>query len=449
MKKPETPPKQKLDFQKIIKIFEDEETVWKINEIENNYPYWDTFKHKVRDLKFDPVELWNFAKFNRGKSISHLKISPIKGFDFKYNNTGNILKHLHEFDLYLGGMIEGGSIIPSDDKNKYLISSIMEEAIASSQLEGAVTTREIAKEMLKMKRPPSTYSEKMILNNYLTIKRLLEFKNEKLSRELILEIHSIISKDTLDNSLNEGNFRKSNDVKVVEGISGEVFYEPPGYEKIEGLINDICEFANNKDNKKFIHPIVRAIILHFLIGYIHPFVDGNGRTARAIFYWFLISKGYWLIEYLSISRIIIKSSSQYAKAYLYTEYDENDLTYFIDYNLKSIDLALKSLKEYIKRKLDEKKRIFQLVKSANINNRQSEILKWFIKDKQRILTINEIQNRFEVVYQTARTDLLGLVSLGYLEKKQKQNKLIFFCSDDFDSNISSIFLGVLVLKKRH
>lgn len=335
-------------------------------------------------------------------------------------------------------MLEGGAIIPTEDKKKYLISSIMEEAIASSQLEGAATTREVAKEMLRMKRAPTNYSEQMILNNYLTINKLLEFKNEKLTKELILEMHSIISKGTLDNPENEGSFRKNNDVKVVDGISGEIFYDPPEFNNIEHLIEALCDFANNTNDKEFIHPIVRAIILHFLIGYIHPFVDGNGRTARAVFYWFLISKGYWLVEYLSISRIIIKSSSQYAKAYLYTEYDDNDLTYFVQYNLKSVDLALKSLKEYIKRKLDEKKNLFQLIKHENVNNRQAEILRWLITDNQRVITINEIEVKFDVVYQTARTDLLGLVELGYLKSKQVQRKLIFFCAEDFDKKIHQL-----------
>lgn len=440
MRKPEIPPisTNNIDIEAIIEIYKDNDLVSRITEIEKNYPYWDTFKYKARGLKFDPVKLWNFVKFNRQKSVALLKIADIKGFNFKYNTTSVNLKLLHEFDLNLGGVLEGGAIIPTEDKKKYLISSIMEEAIASSQLEGAATTREVAKEMLRMKRAPTNYSEQMILNNYLTINKLLEFKNEKLTKELILEMHSIISKGTLDNPENEGSFRKNNDVKVVDGISGEIFYDPPEFNNIEHLIEALCDFANNTNDKEFIHPIVRAIILHFLIGYIHPFVDGNGRTARAVFYWFLISKGYWLVEYLSISRIIIKSSSQYAKAYLYTEYDDNDLTYFVQYNLKSVDLALKSLKEYIKRKLDEKKNLFQLIKHENVNNRQAEILRWLITDNQRVITINEIEVKFDVVYQTARTDLLGLVELGYLKSKQVQRKLIFFCAEDFDKKIHQL-----------
>ena len=316
-----------------------------------------------------------------------------------------------------------------------MISSIMEEAIASSQLEGAATPREIAKEMLRSNRKPTSHSEKMILNNYVTIKRVLEIKDRKISKDLILEIHSLITKGTLDDPSDEGRFRAKNGINVVDYESGDVFYTPPDYVLLETLMDAFCSFANTETEDTFIHPIIKGIILHFLIGYIHPFVDGNGRTARAIFYWYLISKGYWLVEYMSISRIIVKAPSQYAKAYLYTEYDENDLTYFIDYNIKALDLALKSLQAYIQLKIKEKKDVLNSFKNENINERQAEILKNVLVDHLKSLTIQEIQNKFGVVYQTARTDLLGMVELGYLTEKKMGKKLVFFRADDLEARL--------------
>jgi Fic family protein len=266
----------------------------------------------------------------------------------------------------------------------------------------------------------------------------LEVKNEPMTKELILNLHSIITRDTLDSSSMEGKFRTNNDVKVLDNITGEVFYDPSGYENVDDLINSFCEFANSKNENEFIHPISRGIILHFLIGYIHPFVDGNGRTARAIFYWYLISKNYWLIEYMSISRIIVKSPAKYARAYLYSEYDENDLTYFIEYNLKAMDMALKSLKEYISRKIKEKQSLYAIIRNENINERQAEILKSLIVDNQKSLTIREVQSKFGIVYQTARTDLLGLGSLGYLKEKKFGKKLVFFRAADFEDKVKKI-----------
>lgn len=443
MKLPEQPPKadlKRIPVEKLIGLFSDAEINKVLNKLDNeDYLYWDKFKYKVSNLPAEPELLWSYNKMLRLKSQVFISMSERPGFQFKLSNTARISHFLHLFDMNLGGFLEGSTTIPPEDKNRFLISSIMEEAIASSQLEGAVTTREIAKEMLKTERKPRNTSERMILNNYLTIKKVIELKEKKISKELIQEIHGIISKGTLDNKEKEGKWRLNNDVNVVDIVSGEVVYTPPSHELIDELMNDFCTFANtNHDKNEFIHPIVKAIILHFLIGYIHPFADGNGRTARAVFYWYLISKGYWLVEYLSISRIIVKSPVNYARAYLYTEYDENDITYFVNYNLRAMNLSMQDLQLYIKRKIAEKKNIYSLIKKENINERQAEILSNLLNFPNKMLSIKEVQNQFATAYQTARTDLMDLVELGYLEEKLIGKKIVYFQSDNFQQKLKSL-----------
>jgi Fic family protein len=317
----------------------------------------------------------------------------------------------------------------------------MEEAIASSQIEGAVTSRKVAKEMLREERKPKNKSEQMILNNYNTIKKIKDYKEKELTKELLKEIHSSITKDTLSDPKEEGFFRKSNDIIVVDQ-DGEISYIPPDHKHLEKILNDFCIFANEPNPKRFIHPIIRAAILHFLIGYIHPFTDGNGRTARAVFYWYLLKKGYWLIEYLSISRMIIKSRGQYSKAYLFSELDENDLTYFIIYQLKTLELAFDSLKEYINRKIQEKRRLHDFGKIKDINDRQIIILKLLSDDPELSITIKEIQNRFNTVYQTARTDLMSLEKSRLIQKRTiGKKKLIYHRSENFNEILSDLIGG--------
>lgn len=435
MKKPERPPN--VSFQNLNtdesnlyrNLTQSEQLLETLYEINKDYPYWTEFKFKLRDAEsLNSSELrisWLIIKrFLRGSVDLHI----LRQNRFKYSLTNKTSQQLHKFDLDLGGSIQSDVIIPEENKERYFISSIMEEAIASSQLEGAVTTRRIAKEMLRANRKPKNDSEKMILNNYQSIKEVVRRKNEKLTPEFIKQIQAIVTKGTLKKDKYVGEFRQSDDVKVVDGLTGEVFYDPPAHEEVEMLIKDLCDFINKKEDDPFIHPIIKGIILHFLIGYIHPFVDGNGRTARALFYWFLIKKGYWIVEYLSISRIILKSPAQYSRAYLYTEYDENDLTYFIDYNLKCMSQALEEFKKYVKRKVKEKKEAFELMKSENVSERQAQILKIFHNEPDKILTIKEVENLFGVVYQTARTDLMDLETKKYLRSKTSGKKLIFYMS---------------------
>ena len=172
------------------------------------------------------------------------------------------------------------------------------------------------------------------------------------------------------------------------------------------------------------------------MGYIHPFADGNGRTARALFYWYLIRKGYWLIEYMSVSRIILGSKAQYARAYQHTELDEMDLTYFLLYNLTAIRQAHEDLKKYIHKKSREKKNTLDLLRNTNYNERQISVLQEILNDDKNIFTVSQIEAKFEVSNQTARNDLNRLVEDGILQSRKNGKQIQFIPTPDSIKKIS-------------
>jgi Fic family protein len=396
--------------------------------INNEYLYWDKVKYKKTTLL--PEELWYTVKFSRLLKKQFVNFGK---FIFAFTNTDYVLKMLHYFDLNIGGSLGSNVSIAETEKSRYLISSIMEEAISSSQMEGAATTRKKAKEMLQKELKPKNRSEQMILNNYETIQHITQHKDDDLTFENLLYIHSLITKNKLDKSEDEGVFRSNNDVYVVNHSTSEVVHKPPHFGEIKELLTSLCNFFN-KDTGEFIHPIIKGIIIHFMIAWIHPFTDGNGRTARTLFYWYMLKRGYWLTEYLSISRIIKDTKNQYEKAYLYTEADENDLSYFITYHLKTMEKAFDALKEYIRRKQKEAKHAAHFLRIPNINERQAQIIKLLHEEPDRVLNIKEIENRFQVSNFTARSDLRGLEKLGFLTIIQVNKiKQSFIRSNDFDT----------------
>lgn len=349
-----------------------------------------------------------------------------------------MLALLHDFDMNLGGSLGTKSIIPTTDKNYYLISSIMEEAIASSQMEGASTTRRIAKDMLRKQLKPKNKSQQMIVNNYETINRISKGFRNDFSLEGLLDIHRSISNKTLDNPEDEGILRKNDDILVVDGITGSIAHIPPSCTEINEMINDLCKFANNDTNNNFIHPIIKGIIIHFMLAYIHPFVDGNGRTARSLFYWYMIKKGYWLTEYLSISRIIYTNKKAYEKAFQYAESDDNDLSYFIQYHLIVMKKAFEELKKYLQRKIDEQQNVLRFVGISNINERQRYVLRTISESKRTLFTPKELATQFDISSKTARTDLQVLVEMGYLNSTNLNKRAIGYVkSDKFDELIKT------------
>ncbi len=383
-------------------------------DINNNYLYWNKIKYitPLPNGIRTPEELWTCVKMSRRTNAKY----EIGNYRFRIPNTSEFQRLCHEIDLNCGGMLgSSDGLIPESDKQRYLISSNMEEAIASSIMEGAATTRLKAKEMLQKKISPRTRGEKMIVNNYNTIRYIIEHKDLPASKEMLLEIHKLITRETLENAEDEGRFRQNNDVVVENGITHETIYTPPSFEEIDGLIESICTFFNQSINKPFfIHPVIRGIILHFLIAFVHPFADGNGRTARAVFYWYMLHQGYWLTEYLSISSVIKESKHKYEDSFLYTEKDDNDLGYFIHYNLHAIDIAYRNLRKYIERKMGERQNLSEYL-HFGINERQAQIIGWFKKTPNLTFSVKEIQTRLGIAFSTAKSDLDGLAEKGFLK----------------------------------
>jgi len=428
MKVPNKPPDARNILEKnswqVFKLLNDKMVYDFVIKCNQDYIHWDKLRYKEIPNKTNPKYIWVLIKIFRSQQFKPIKFND---WVFKYLLLNDAQRKLHLMDKGTAGHLETGlESVNTGGRGRYIISSLMEEAIASSQLEGAATTRKIAKEILRLKRKPINYSERMIVNGYETMQKMTKMKDRTLTPEIILKLHKNITKDTLEDKNDEGRFRDNNEIFVGDSLEyGKIYHTPPDYKKINGLMEDFCEFASN-DEGEFIHPVVKGIILHFLIGYIHPFSDGNGRTARTIFYWYVLSRGYWLFEYMSVSRIILRSKTKYGLAYLYTETDENDLTYFINYNLDSIDEALHDMEAYISKKQKEYSEALDLIQGINdINLRQAEILKNFMRRHEKNFVINEIMTTYNVAYDTARNDLLHLTELGYLEKTKIKNKFVF------------------------
>lgn len=423
---------EKSKYSTIIDILLNSDYMSKINKINDEYLYWDKVKYQSpKDV--NPIDFWNAVKYTRQIGKRDCRFFTCNLF---FHETNKMQESLHNFDINFGCTLASSSILNEKNRQYYLLSSIMEEAIASSQMEGASTTRIVAKDMLRKQAKPKDKSQQMILNNYNTIRYLSEHKDDDFSPELLLEIHRQITEKTLDDPNDEGRFRTDNNIYVVNGITGEVAHDPPSFSSISKTINELCSFINQ--DLTFIHPIIKAIVLHFMISYLHPFVDGNGRTARSLFYWYMLKKGYWLTEYLSISRIIYKSKGQYEKAFLYTEHDEFDLGYFITYNLKVLNQAFDELKNYLGRKEQEQKQLFNFM-ILGLNERQTQIVKMCSDKPDTVFISKELVSRFNVSVKTIRTDLDKLVEMGLMSEVQLNKRLTGYTrSKDFDSRVKEI-----------
>ena len=381
-----------------------------VDKVNADYEYWDKAKYKKLPEGFTPQMLWANVKASRLRSM----IPVWNKYSINLCVTSQMQRLCHEFDMKFGSFWEVEGDTQSAEKKYYLSSSLMEEAIYSSKMEGASTTRIVAKDMLRKKKSPQNKSQQMIVNNYNTIQYIVEHKDEPLTEELLLTIHRLMTEKTLDNPEDAGRFRTNDKVVVADMVEGDIIYTPPSFQEIPEFVESLCDFFNNDNPRTFIHPIIRGIIVHFMLAFMHPFVDGNGRTARALFYWYMLKEGYKLTEYMSISRVIAKSKSNYEKAFRYVENDGNDMGYFVAYNLGALEISFQQLRDYIQRKQREKSAASSFMMAGNINQRQALVLQRLKEEPETIFTVKDVQEQFSVSSMTARKDLSDLVKQGYM-----------------------------------
>src|SRR5690606_23733973 len=269
------------------------------------------------------------------------------------------------------------------------------------------------------------YGERMIVNNYRTMEELKRWVGRPLTPDTVFEIHRMLTDGTLRDPAAAGRFRRGEEDIVVQDETGRVLHVPPVAAELPRRLDAWCAFANQGDGAEhFIRPVVRAILIHFMIGYDHPFVDGNGRTARALFYWSMLNAGFWMTEYLSISSILRHAPGQYTRAYLQTESDDGDTTYFVSHQLDALLKAIDSLHAYIARKQQAQHEAETLLKPGSrlarqLNHRQRAVLLHALRHPDRDFTIAVHRRTHDTAYDTARNDLQGLVKAGLMRQSRQ------------------------------
>ena len=387
------------------------------------YLFWDKVRYLPRPDDVTAEEFWAVIKMFRGLAFHRARsiMYDETGKYFTWLRLPGLDEFLHTIDLELGGTLASTFIDDSTIRRRFISRGIMEEAIASSQLEGANTTRKAAKRMLSEKHKPANRSEHMILNNYRAMICVEEsLKSQPVNMTMLLDLHRMLTENTLPPE-DVGRLRtKADNITVADATTGVIYHNPPSEDFLRRELPRLIQYANDEiDERQFIHPVIKAIFLHFWIGYLHPFVDGNGRMARILFYWYVIRKGYWAFAYLPISRIIKTSPAQYRDAYVYSEQDDNDLTYFLDYNIKKLAQAKSVFEAYAKRKTEENRRMTRMAREEyGLNDRQIQLLRYLHKNPNAATSIRTHARVYDISQVTARKDLEGLEKVGFLSSKK-------------------------------
>jgi Fic family protein len=384
--------------------------------VDGRYIHWDSLRRRTPPSGLTHRQWWLGIAFARQVTFRDIPLQAPDGRRFRYSLPDPLLELLHWIDQHAAGeLIVSETIKEPGDRRRYLVNSLIEEAITSSQLEGASATRRVAKEMIRSGRPPHDRGELMILNNYRAMTALRGLSADPLTPATVFTLHRILTEGTLDNPDAAGRLQRADEDRVrVVAPDGTIAHIPPPADELPARLDLMCRFANEKQ-VGFMHPVIRAILLHLWLAYDHPFEDGNGRTSRALFYREMLAKGYWLFEYISISRLLLKAPVQYGNSYLFTETDNLDATYFLLYHLKIIRRSIEELQAYLIRKMAELRETLTLLRRTGLNHRQVALMTNALRHDSAVYTIRSHSESHRVTRQSARTDLADLESRGFLD----------------------------------
>ncbi len=398
------------------------------------YLHFDKMRFRI-PKELDPKLVWSVVKLARGSQLSTAIHLGEHQTPCKWLLTPAMQQAISETDRHTTNAALEWMCAKVGEKRHlaYLLNDLVEdEAISSSQLEGAVTTTKVAKKILKNQLGPRSIDERMIVGNYKMMNFAWEKRNESLSLELISELHQIGVEGIDDERYYPGIFRRSDDV-VVSGRDGEIVYTPPPQAGLINRLQDIIKWVstdhNSVTNALYIHPLVKAIILHFTIGFEHPFHDGNGRVARSLFYWFMFKNEFASFRYIPISTLLKKAPMQYGRSYLYTESDDMDLTYFIEYQTRIVSRAINDFKNAYDEALKNIEQFNVFLYESGLYKKLSEKQKVVLQVAKNGVaaefTASGVKENMGCSYNTASSLLNGLVDMKIFEKNRIGREWVF------------------------
>ena len=292
----------------------------------------------------------------------------------------------------------------------------IDEAVWSSVIEGAFTSRAEAAKIIRQNKQPVNRSEQMIKNNYQAMLYVLEHLEDPITAQTLIDIAQIVTQNASDETV-EG-FRT---VPVyVTGREG-VIYTPPAANQVSAMTDDLLNFIQSSE----LHPLFKACIAHFYFVYVHPFTDGNGRTARALSYMMLLRTGYDFFRYFSVSGLIAEERNSYYKSMRHVEASGNDMTYFIDYYSAMLARSVDRMEKHLFRHVlaDRIKRSMEA--SGQLNDRQLKGVRWLLEGDSDSITVDAWKKKYKTATETARQDLLMLCETGILTRTMDGRRALF------------------------
>ncbi|MGM0365071.1 MAG: Fic family protein [Actinomycetota bacterium] len=295
--------------------------------------------------------------------------------------------------------------------------ALIRSAHSSTAIEGNPLSFEEVSDLANGRDIMVRRKDKQEVLNYIEALEIIPdlVKKEFLTEKDFLKIHKIVTNETLESPEYEGSLRNC-EVVVGNRITGEVVFRPPSFNEVPLLLNNFLNWCNS-DKTLEIDPVLHGGITHYEIVRIHPFVDGNGRTARIMATLVLYKRGFDTKRFFALDDYYDSNRASYYKALESVDKKSIDLTAWLEYFTEGVAVSIKAITDRV---IGLSKDIKYLKEKGQIalTERQMNIVEFILKNDKA--TSTDIAGMFGVSRQAALKEMNKLVNLGVVELKGKK-----------------------------
>jgi len=300
--------------------------------------------------------------------------------------------------------------------------AIIHSAHSSTSIEGNRLSLEHVSELANGREIMGIRKDKQEVLNYLNVLNNIDnlTKGNSICENDILNIHRLVTKDTLDNPDDCGAYRNRY-VVVGNRFTGEVFFRPPQNKDVPSLTKDLAQWVNSKKSNE-LEPVIEAGIIHYEFVRIHPFIDGNGRTARVLATFILYQRGFDAKQFFCLDDYYNSDRQAYYRTLQSVDQNTLDITNWLEYFAEGVNVSIQAVKQRVIRLSSERLRKAKRGQIA-LTERQMKIVE-FINQNSKI-TNKDIRNMFKISPQAAHKEIKKLLKLEVVKSVGKGRGLYY------------------------
>lgn len=338
----------------------------------------------------------------------------------KYSITNDILKNIGIIEA-AREVIDNAPLVPAWEK-RFQEEAMVRTVHYGTHLEGNRLSFAEAEKVLEGKEIVGRTRDIQEVINYRNVLRYIDEQSgkNKYSEEQLKRVHYLTINKLIEKS-ESGAFRNTA-VILRNSWTGEISFRPPTHTEVPSLVSDFLDWLNGPDSKN-IHAVIKAAIAHYALVAIHPFVEGNGRTARAFTTLVLFSEGYDIKRFFSLEEYFDKDAASYFGALMTVsnqneDLKERDLTSWIEYFSQALAIELTRIKEKIKKLSVDLKIKGRLGRQIALSEREMKLIEYLEEYKE--ITVPQARQILPMISDdTILRDLKDLTKKGIVKKAGK------------------------------